>query len=53
LVKWAESDEVLRLFDAEIGLIHADLGSDNIFLTGDGYRVIDWQYPRRAPVEVD
>jgi thiamine kinase-like enzyme len=53
LVRWAERSEVQELFNSPAKLIHADLGSDNIFLTEDGYRVIDWQYPRRAPEEVD
>jgi aminoglycoside phosphotransferase (APT) family kinase protein len=34
-------------------LTHGDLKSDQIFVTSDGYRVIDWQRPVVAPPDVD
>ena len=34
-------------------MTHGDLRTDHIFLTTDGYRVIDWQRPVVAPPDVD
>ncbi|HVX43145.1 MAG TPA: phosphotransferase [Mycobacteriales bacterium] len=34
-------------------LVHADLHDDQIFCTGDGYRIIDWQRPIIGPPELD
>jgi len=49
---WAGSNDVRRLIDgARPG--HGDLNPGNVFVTPDGYRVIDWQRPQLAPPEVD
>lgn len=53
LSRWAESAEVRQLADSTATLLHADLSSDNIFVMSDSFRVIDWQYPRYGPAEVD
>ena len=52
LLDWAGSDTVRAAF-AVTALAHADLSAENVFLTKDGYRVIDWQYPRRIPAGFD
>jgi len=53
LARWAASPDLQQGIQSDPGLLHADLSGDNIFLTPDGYRVIDWQYPRRGPAGVD
>ena len=50
---WAAQPSVLRVVDAATGVIHGDLTPQQVFLTPDGYRVIDWQRPLRGPSEVD
>ncbi|GAB3418451.1 aminoglycoside phosphotransferase family protein [Flindersiella endophytica] len=50
---WAESDDVLALIGNGTRVVHSDLRADQIFLAGDGYRVIDWQRPILAPADVD
>lgn len=50
---WAESGRVRDLIAAGTRVTHGDLRADQIFLTGDGYRVIDWQRPVLAPPDVD
>ena len=50
---WAAQPEVLRLIDGPARLVHGDLTPHQVFLTSDGYRVIDWQRPVRGPSEVD
>jgi hypothetical protein len=38
----------------DMGLIHSDLHTDNVFLLPDGrFKVIDWERPRLAPLAVD
>ncbi len=49
----ASSAVVRPVIDGPSGLVHGDLGGDNIFLLPDGYRVIDWQRPIRGPVGLD
>jgi hypothetical protein len=53
LERWAFSEPVLLAICTNPGYIHADLSGDNLFVLSDGYRVIDWQYPRLGPREVD
>jgi len=53
LADWVKSQDVLTAIQSEPTLVHCDLSGDNIFLVEDSIRVIDWQYPRRAPAEVD
>jgi hypothetical protein len=50
---WAESGPVLALIGGKARVTHGDLRADQIFLTGDGYRVIDWQRPILAPPDID
>jgi hypothetical protein len=50
---WAAQPGVLRVVDAAAGIIHGDLTPHQVFLTPDGYRVIDWQRPVRGPSDVD
>jgi len=50
---WAAQPSVLRVVDAATGVIHGDLTPHQVFLTPDGYRVIDWQRPVRGPSDVD
>jgi thiamine kinase-like enzyme len=38
---------------APAGLIHSDLGGENVFVLGESYKVIDWQYPKRGPADLD
>jgi hypothetical protein len=53
LERWAFSEPVLSAVRTNPGYIHADLSGDNLFVLPDGCRVIDWQYPRLGPREVD
>jgi hypothetical protein len=53
LARWAETRPVLDMVDRTSQLINADLKAEHIFLTVDGYRVIDWQRPYRGPAEID
>ena len=49
----ADSESVLDAVSAPAGLIHSDLGGENVFVLGESYRVIDWQYPKRGPADLD
>jgi hypothetical protein len=51
--EWAQSEPVLLTIEAGTHLTHGDLKADQIFVTPQGYRVIDWQRPVVAPPEVD
>jgi hypothetical protein len=53
LAEWVGSPVVHKAILNDPTLIHCDLSGENIFVTPTGYRLIDWQYPRRAPAEVD
>jgi thiamine kinase-like enzyme len=53
LRNWAGSEEVLAALGKNIGFVHNDLSSDNIFVMPDGYRIIDWQRPVIGPKELD
>lgn len=53
LRKWACSEEVLVALGKNIGFVHNDLSSNNIFVMPDGYRIIDWQRPVIGPKELD
>lgn len=44
---------ILELLEQDAGLVHQDLGGENIFLCADGWRVIDWQRPVFAPRSLD
>jgi hypothetical protein len=50
---WAFREEVVAALGKNIGFVHNDLSSDNIFVMPDGYRIIDWQRPIIGPKELD
>jgi hypothetical protein len=52
LKQWARSAAVLAAV-GQPAFAHADLSGNNVFITLDGYRVIDWQYPRRLAAGFD
>lgn len=51
--RWATSARVVNTVTECPRVIHGDLTAEQVFLTGDGYRVIDWQRPVVGPPEVD
>ena len=53
LGRLAESASVLDTIRSPSGFVHADLMADNVLVTSDGYRVLDWQRPIRGPVALD
>ncbi len=53
LEAWARSAAALAAIETGPCLVHADLSGDNIFVTPAGYKVIDWQFARRAPAALD
>ena len=52
-IERAASKSVLDAVNAPAGLIHSDLGGENVFVLGEDFRVIDWQYPKRGPADLD
>jgi thiamine kinase-like enzyme len=53
LRNWVYSEEVLAALGKNIGFVHNDLNSNNLFVMPDGYRLIDWQRPVIGPKELD
>jgi hypothetical protein len=53
LTAWSNSKAIRDAFQAPPVLNHRDLGWDNVFVTPQGYKVIDWQRPARGPAELD
>jgi hypothetical protein len=53
LASWASSAPVCAAFRGRSVLTHADLSGGNVFLTPSGYKIIDWQFPRRLPQGFD
>jgi hypothetical protein len=53
LRQWANSTSIQALFEHPARLAHADLSPENVFVTPEGYKLIDWQYPRRLPPGFD
>jgi hypothetical protein len=53
LEHWALSESVLSTIRTNNGYVHRDLGSGNLFVMPDGYRVIDWQRPILGPTDLD
>jgi hypothetical protein len=53
LARWAQSSAVLGAIDTTAQVINGDLKAEHIFCTPDGYQIIDWQRPYRAPGEID
>jgi Phosphotransferase enzyme family len=51
--RWATSPPVVDTITERPRVIHGDLTAEQVFVTVDGYRVIDWQRPVLAPPEVD
>jgi len=50
---WSTTASVFEAVTAGPRLTHGDLKGDQVFVTADGYRVIDWQRPIIAPPETD
>jgi hypothetical protein len=50
---WTGSPEVAARVGDDPRVTHGDLKADQVFVTGDGYRLIDWQRPVLGPAEVD
>lgn len=50
---WAGSEPVLERIASDSRIVHRDLKLEHVFVTGDGYRVIDWAVPAIAPGLVD
>jgi hypothetical protein len=50
---WASGAAVMAGITAQPRIIHGDLKADQVFVTENGYRVIDWQRPLIAPPEID
>ncbi|HEU0294807.1 MAG TPA: phosphotransferase [Anaerolineales bacterium] len=50
---WAYQSAVVDIVNKESCLTHGDLNGENIFVLPDGYKLIDWQRPCRAPYDVD
>lgn len=53
LRNWARSDNVNKIITNNPRVTHGDLKADQVFVTTDGYKVIDWQRPVVAPPELD
>jgi hypothetical protein len=53
LDRCARLPEVVEAASVSPGLVHGDFGYDNLFVLPDGYRVIDWQRPKRGPSWLD
>ena len=53
LERWAASSRLLALWAAPPAFQHGDLAGDNVFVTPDGYKLIDWQRPLRGPAGLD
>lgn len=50
---WTTSAKVYEAITGNPRVVHGDLKADQVFVTIDGYRVIDWQRPVMAPPEID
>jgi hypothetical protein len=53
LAEWSQSQAVMTALQASPSINHGDLGGENVFVTPDGYKIIDWQRPVRGPAELD
>ncbi len=51
--KWSTAPEVFDVVSDGSRLTHGDLKGDQVFVTDNGYRVIDWQRPVIAPPDTD
>jgi hypothetical protein len=50
---WANTAAVIDAITAYTRITHGDLKADQVFVTENGYRIIDWQRPVMAPPEID
>ncbi|MBX6750906.1 MAG: hypothetical protein IRY85_14745 [Micromonosporaceae bacterium] len=50
---FATTSAVLDAVSSAPRVTHGDLTAQQVFLTDDGYRVIDWQRPVVAPADID
>jgi hypothetical protein len=53
LADWSKSEAIGTALQAPPALNHGDLSGDNVFVTPDGYKIIDWQRPVCGPAELD
>lgn len=53
LEQCALSETVVSATQADVGLVHSDPSGDNVFVLPQGFRVIDWQRPKRGPRDFD
>jgi hypothetical protein len=53
LREWAFCEKVWAALSRNVGLVHNDLNGDNVFVSPEGYRIIDWQRPILGPRELD
>jgi hypothetical protein len=47
------AEDVQAAWRGQTGYVHGDLRAENVLLTEDGYRVLDWQRPLWGPVALD
>jgi thiamine kinase-like enzyme len=50
---WANQPNILECIEGTSCFTHGDPNGDNIFITPNGLKVIDWQRPRFAPQDID
>ncbi|UVI29263.1 aminoglycoside phosphotransferase family protein [Paenibacillus spongiae] len=53
LERWSEAPPIMKALNSQTGYVHADLKAENVLVTPNGYRVLDWQRPIRGPVLLD
>ena len=53
LSRFAAGSDVAAAIRTPPRYFHGDLAGDNLFVLPGGYRVIDWQYPKIGPPELD
>jgi hypothetical protein len=53
LASWGHAAALVDAATSNIQLTHGDLSPEEVFVTADGFRVIDWQRPVLGPTELD
>jgi len=53
LDRYARGPAVLDAATSNAGLVHGDPSGDNVLITDDGYKVIDWQRPLLGPTDLN
>jgi thiamine kinase-like enzyme len=49
-----ESLDLDEIYKGGVGFVHGDLHASNVFMLEEGvYKIIDWQFPMKAPVFID